>query len=232
MKKYLSLTVVFLLLFAACKSDDSNPSTDDDGGTPLPANATYQITFTPNFTSEDFPTDYPANPQFQGMLIAVHDNTNKVFSTGSLASAGMKDLAETGSNGLLAIELSEVTSQDEVNFNVQSSASSGGPTSPQTLTIVIEPEKTRLSFVASLSPSPDWFVGFDSYNLVTADNALVDDMQITLSVFDAGTDSGTTYEAIDNPTSPAQSIAAIAGPPFSSGGLAPTIGTVRIQRID
>jgi len=232
MKKFLSLTVVFVLLFASCKSDDSNPSTDD-GEAPLPATAEYRITFTPNFTDVDFPTDFPSNAMFTGLLIAVHDSEHEVFNLGNPVSSGMKTLAETGTNGALEMALEAMGSQDEFDFRVTSSSTSGGPTAPQSLTIVIEPEKTLLSLVAKLSPSPDWFIGVNGFNLVTADNLLVDDVTFGVGIFDAGTDSGTSYESADSPTDPAQSVSVIIDPPIGNGGsLTPSFGTIRVERIN
>ncbi|NND87720.1 MAG: hypothetical protein HKM28_00575, partial [Flavobacteriaceae bacterium] len=46
------------------------------------------------------------------------------------------------------------------------------------------------------------------------------------------TDSGTSYESEDDPTTPAQSISTISSPPIGNGGPSPVIGTLRIQRID
>lgn len=233
MKKYISLSVVLVLLFASCGSDDSSPATGSDDMDEIPATAEYRITFTPSFTDTQFPTDYPANAMFSGMLVAVHDSANEVFGVGSLATVGMQALAEEGSNSALRGELEAMGGTDDVSFRVATNAAGSGPTSPQSVSIIIDPEKTRLSFVSKLSPSPDWFVGLDSYNLIVNGNELVEDVTINIGIFDAGTDSGTTYESADSPSSPVQTISVMADPPINNGGgLAPVLGAIRIERID
>lgn len=231
MKKLLSIMVVFVLILASCKSDDSNPMTGTDDTTELPATAEYRITFTPNFTEAQFPMDYPANAMFSGMLVAVHDGSNEVFGQGTLASAGLKALAEEGTNNTLRAELEAMGGTDDTDFRVSSSNAMAGPTTEQSLSIVIDPEKTRLSFVAKLSPSPDWFVGVDGYSFVVNGNELIEDITINVGIYDAGTDSGDSYESPDNPTSPAQTISDITDPPIGNGsGLSSVVGSLRIQR--
>ena len=239
MRKLLPLMLLMsLFLVASCASDDSggdttDDTTDDDGGgfddNPV---ATYRITFTPNFTEENFPTDYPSNANFSGILVAVHAPGEHIFQEGQLATDGVKELAETGSADALELELESQGGEDNATFVVYRLASTGGPEEAQSLEITITPSKTSFSFISSLSPSPDWFVGVDNRTLIESSTSLVDELSISLESFDAGTDSGTTYNSDDEPTDPALPIFMITEPPLGNGGLSAVIGTLEVKRTD
>ncbi|WP_435578177.1 spondin domain-containing protein [Gilvibacter sp.] len=234
MQKFLSLALLAALVFTGCSSDDDNNNTDDGGGEgDNPVTATYRVTFNPNWTEAQFPTDYPANAAFSNILVAVHAPGNNVFRLGQQASAGLQVFAETGDSSALATELTSSGSEDSVDFFVTSSAAGGGPTAAQSVNVTVDPEKTSISFVVSMTPSPDWFAGVDSFSIVLPSDALVSEETLTLSVLDAGTDSGDTYNAADNPTSPQGNISIVNTPPIgTSGGLTPAIGSITITRTD
>lgn len=51
-----------------------------------------------------------------------------------------------------------------------------------------------MSLVAKLEPSPDWFIGVDSLELCTKNGSWIDEKQMNLYLYDAGTDGGSGYE--------------------------------------
>ena len=84
---------------------------------------------------------------------------------------------------------------------------------------------------AMIAPSPDWFTGVSRVNL-RKDGRWVNQVNLTLYAWDAGTDSGNTYAAPDADTLPRQSIRLNASRQFrGAGGMIP-IGTVTFTRID
>lgn len=233
MQKFLSLALMAALVLTGCSSDDNN-NTDDGGGEgDNPVTATYRVTFNPNWTEDQFPTDYPANAGFSAMVVAVHAPGKNVFRLGQQASAGLKVYAETGDSSDLITDLSSQGTEDSVDFFVTASAAGSGPTGAQSVNVTVDPEKTSISFVVSMNPSPDWFAGIDGFSIVLPSDALVSEETLTLSVLDAGTDSGDTYTSPDNPTSPQSVIAVVNTPPIgTSGGLTPAIGSLTITRTD
>jgi len=53
---------------------------------------------------------------------------------------------------------------------------------------------SKVSVIAMIAPSPDWFVGVDSIELCGNDGEWKDSISvISLPAWDAGTDSGTTF---------------------------------------
>lgn len=224
-------TVLALVLFVSCGSDDEGSPVggggDDDGG-PTAA-ATYEVTFTPNFTAETHPTDYPTGASFGPILAIAHAPDVSVFRIGQAASAAFKGFAEDGDADALATALTTGVDGMEVTTMVFSGGSTG-PTTADALSVNVTPTNTRITFIARLSPSPDWFVGVDSFNIVAADGiSLVDQEEFSLSALDAGTDSGATYDSPNDPTT-GGTIRVINDAPFGTGGLTSALGTLKFER--
>lgn len=231
MKNYLKiLLITFSILSFSCSSDDGGNNVDEGGGG-LVAQATYRITFESNFTAETHPTDYPSNASFTPMFVVAHGSSTSVFTKGQLASAGMELLVEEGDNSVITTEHTPV--QDNDNPTIIRIGSAIGPTGSTSVELTITPSTTLLSFVTGISPSPDWFLGVDSFNFVNPDNiSLVDEVELSLTPFDAGTDAGTTYTSDDEESS--QNISIFGGAPFqsSNSGFITKLGTLKIERID
>ncbi len=156
------------------------------------------MTFEPNFTEVFFPTDYPTNAGFSKVFLVVHSNTTSIFTLGSTASAGLKLYAEDGDSSTLVTEHTQT--EDNVNpTSIILGTSDVGPAEPVVFTFTITPSKPLISFVTKISPSPDWFLGVDSFNLENPDNTLVETAFIGLNAIDAGTDAGVTYTSADSP---------------------------------
>ena len=56
-----------------------------------------------------------------------------------------------------------------------------------------------------LAPSPDWFIGIDSLNLLE-NGKWLNSKTINLKVYDAGSDSGLNFTSADSSTSPKENI--------------------------
>lgn len=223
-------TVLAVVLFVSCGGDDEgSPAVGggDDGGPT--ASATYEVTFTPNFTAETHPTDYPSNASFGPILAIAHAPDVSVFTLGQVASAAFKGYAENGDADGLATVLTTGVDGMEVTTMIFSGGSTG-PTTADALSVNVTPTNTRITFIARLSPSPDWFVGVDSFNVVAADGiSLVENAEFSLSALDAGTDSGATYNSPDEPTT-GGTIRVINDAPFGNGGLTAALGSITFVR--
>ena len=169
------------------------------------------------------------------MFGIAHSQNATVFREGQLASDGFKSYVETGDLSLLTEELTPADdgSTSDVVVSI-STANDISATSSSSVTVTVTPRSGRISFLAKLSPSPDWFVGVDSFDLLGPDNLLIEDATIELFPFDAGVDAGTMYNSEASPNS--ESISAITGDPFTidNGGFTTlnALGTLRIERIN
>jgi len=220
-----SLTIV---LFGCSNGDDTN-NNGGNGGVGLIAQATYRVTFTPTFTAQSHPIDYPDNAGFSKIYFMAHSSTTSLYDVGIAGSPGLKEYATTGNVSLLNTE--HIQGEDGVDPTIIRVGSDISADGTDTFEITITPSTTYFSFVSRISPSPDWFVGTDSFNLVNADNTLVANKEFSLFPLDAGADAGTTYESPNEPNGGPVSI--ITGLPFSpANGLVQRLGSVTIERID
>ena len=64
------------------------------------------------------------------------------------------------------------------------------PGESATIMITVKDGYTLMSFISMIAPSPDWFVGLDSYDLCGKDGQWKDNIDMNLLPWDAGTDSG------------------------------------------
>lgn len=229
MKNYFKLFILVLCIgIYSCSSSDDSSDDGGSGGGGLDAQATYRITFTTNFTSTTHPTDYPDNARFGKVFLAAHSPNSSVFNLGGLASDGFKKYAEEGSLTDLISEHSG--GGDNNNMTIITGSSNVDPSTTVTFDINVIPSKTRISFVSKISPSPDWFVGVSSFDLVNG-NELIQSASVRLYPLDAGTDSGISYESPDSPEP--GPIFQIQGAPFTSGDIQSTqVATFSIERID
>lgn len=230
MKNYFKLFAILLCIgiFSCSKSDDSGNNGGNGGGGGLDPQATYRITFTTNWTDSTHPTDYPNNASFGRVFIAAHSPSKNIFIMNTVASDGLKLYAEDGDLSGLVSEHSG--GEDDTAMTIITGSSSVGTSTTVTFDINVTPTTTRISFVSKISPSPDWFVGVPSFDLVNG-NELIESASVRLYPLDAGSDSGTTYESPDSPEP--GPISQIVGTPFSSGSIQSTqVGTLSIERID
>jgi len=221
-------TLVIVALCFSCSSNDDTPSGEGSGGVVI--QASYKVTFEPDFTTEFHATDYPDDASFDGLFLMAHGNTTSLFTEGSLATPGLKLYAEEGDMSTLISEHSG--GQDENQTTVVSTTDDIGPTEVKSFTINVTPNTTLLSFVTRISPSPDWYLGMDSFNLVTTENTLVEEATIRLHAIDAGTDEGETYASENAPGS--ETIKVRMGLPLSDD---PTktgkiLGVLKIERLN
>lgn len=63
-----------------------------------------------------------------------------------------------------------------------------------------------VSVVAQLGPSPDWFVGVAALELCLKNCSWIAEKQMNLYLWDAGSDSGTSYESPPQPSIPHERI--------------------------
>ena len=82
----------------------------------------------------------------------------------------------------------------------------GIPRSPSSVSLdfAIRRDYTLVTLVSMVAPSPDWFTGVSALSLLEG-GQWVEELTVELFAYDAGTDSGTTYNSANDPTSPRES---------------------------
>ena len=188
--------------------------------------AQYQVTFDALWSAATHPTDIPPDPHFSPLVGATHQDSVAFWTPGGIATDGIERMAERGMTGRLVTEIEAVIpgQADQVLLG------SGIDPSPGSTSISFTAQQAHpvLTLVSMVAPSPDWFVGVDRF--VLFDGAeWVTQATVELFVYDAGTDSGTSFTAPDANTSPQEPITLKTGLPFSNPI---PFGTFTITRTD
>ena len=228
--KALYTILILSFLLSACGGDDDGTTTSGGDDEITPVTATYTATVTTNFTEEEFPDDYPDNPSFGTIVAIVHAPEITVFSTGQLASDGFRAYVEN--NDVAALDNfinSQIGEENEGQFVIQTEGSIG-PEDSTTFELSFSPTRTQVTFIANISPSPDWFVGVSSFDIVDG-NSLIENETFGLRALDGGSSGGNTYNAPEEDEN--APIRVIDGFPFSpEGGLSQGLGQIDITRVN
>lgn len=189
--------------------------------------ATYELTFTVTWTADTHPAGFPPNPHFSGMIGGTHNDAVEFWSTGKVASDGIKQMAELGAKGTLRGEINRAVSAS----NADAIVDAAGLNSPgvRKTTFDIRTPWNLVTVTSMLAPSPDWFVGVSGLNLLDEDMNWIDTLEVDLFVYDAGTDSGANYTSPDEPTNPRENIKRIQESPFLVDGKVKPVGTFRFE---
>ena len=212
------VTSLLLSVLGACINLSSS-----DNASCLDSNAEYQVTFTSTWSASTHPTNFPVNPHFSGLIGALHNNNITFWKSGELATAGIKNMAETGSKSPLTNEVSAAITNGTAGKEI----SGGGiGVSPGDVNVTFEatPDFSLVTLVSMLAPSPDWFVGVSGLNLCQNEKWLERE-SVTLYPYDAGTDSGENYTSTNNSTIPPEVISRIETGVLAIGGVATPVGT-------
>ena len=240
MKYYLStLSLCVALFFIGCSSDDGGSGGPEGPEMPEEVTATYRLTLTTTFTAETHPTDFPTGAMFGPLFGLSHGNSTVLFREGQLSSAGFMNYVDTGNTGMLSQELNPLddgdTNGDNTVVNI-TTGSTAGPSTTTSIDVVVTQSTQFISFAAALSPSPDWFIGIDRFDIVGDDGVLVESSgDIELLPFDAGFNAGVTY--LSDPIEENTAVSPISGDPFTiidEGGfvIINPLATLTINRIN
>lgn len=159
--------------------------------------ATYDFTFTSVWNSTDHGA-LPFNPHWSDLVGTTHNSTVKFWEIGQTASPGIKDVAEEGNNINIRLEIDSAINANNAGIYLEGFFSPFAAISSATLTNVeVDINKPLLTLVSMIAPSPDWFIGVDSYSLIDNEGDWKGEVPLVIDIFSyvAGTDAGTSYEA-------------------------------------
>lgn len=118
-----------------------------------------------------------------------------------MASPALKSFAETGRSDL--IDQGAQADHGVLDaFNTPPINQGVGVVRAQ---FFVDGNHSRVSLLSKIVPSPDWFVGVDSFDLCE-DGNWVDNVKIQVDPLDAGTDNGLTFTSPNWPTTPQERI--------------------------
>jgi hypothetical protein len=222
------LPLLALLGLAACQKEKVAP----EASTPVPAAgaALYRITFEASWSAITH-ASFPAGAHFSPLLGVSHRADGLIFQPGQLASPGIQNMAERGNNATLRAEITFLRSDGRALALLDGRVTTSSP-GTLTDTIRVDAAHPRLTVVTMIAPSPDWFAALENENLLGADGQWATVRTVPARSYDAGTDSGPTFTAPDQPTRPAEAIARLLLAP-AAGNVpdGPPVGTWRVERI-
>lgn len=190
--------------------------------------ADYRVTFVAEWNAVDHPHDFPAaNPHFSPLIGATHNASVEFWRPGELASRGIEVMAETGGRTPLTAEITAVQATGNSSTAILGSGIALSPNSTMA-TFAATSQFPLMSLVTMIAPSPDWFVGVHSLPL-TDDGAWRERIVVDLWPYDAGTDSGTTFNSPDLEPTPHVPIERLTGFPFAD---TPRLGTFTFELLD
>jgi len=182
--------------------------------------AVYDINVTTIWTSSEH-TWVPGNAHWSDLIGATHNTPNAFFQVGQLATVGIKDVAELGLNTEITNEVNAAISGGTADQLLQDGffPNVGHGDNAGFTNVTVDENFPLVTLVAMVAPSPDWFIAANSINLRSGNpsirNGWKDTFTIDLFAYDAGTDSGNNYDALDVITNPFQPISLITGSPIN-----------------
>ena len=194
----------------------------------LEETARYRVTFDATWSAATHPNQFPSAANFSGLIGSTHNDDIQFWTPGTRASAGIEDVAETGSKTIFSSEINSAINAG----TAENELSGGGITlSPDSVTLEFDvtSDFSLVTLVSMLAPSPDWFVGVHGLSLVDG-QGWINNETISLDVYDAGTDDGVTFTSadIDNNSG---TISRITGGPLANNGTVAPVGTFSFERI-
>lgn len=192
----------------------------------VPEEMTYTVTFRSTWSEDTHPhEDFPANAHFSSLIGATHALSTTLWMSGTLASAGIEEMAETGATIQLRSEIDALGDAELETIQGRGLSSATGSVTIQAIHVDID--HPAVTLVTMIAPSPDWFVGVHGLSLLDETGAWQDEVVVTLYPYDAGTDDGVDYTSANLEPEIHQPIYQLRGEePFS---VAP-IGTLTFNR--
>jgi hypothetical protein len=187
------------------------------------SSATYQLTFDVTWSSATHPGAYPSSAHFSPLIGSVHSQAVSFWEPGGIASNGIEVMAETGATSSFRAEINNAIGANNA-LEVVKGPGAGAPDQVST-TFEANTDKSLLTVVTMIAPSPDWFVGTHALPLRDA-NGWIPEIVVQLDPYDAGTDSGPNFNSGNADVTPHDPISNLSSvPPFAG---TPALGTFTI----
>lgn len=164
----------------------------------------YRVTVTLAWAEGKHGPDHPADAHFSRLIAVAHRSRYTLSSDGDTASSGLALIATNGHPSILEAELSEARRRKRVGAHV---VVKGLPIGVGDVDFEVEAtrEFPLVSFVTMLAPSPDWFKGANAISLRERET-WQETIAVPLWVWDAGADTGKSFDSPSEETQPRQSV--------------------------
>ena len=165
---------------------------------------TYSCTFTNNWSGANHPVNYPSNAHWSPPVIAAHSKKYMMWKPNTLATEGVKLVAETGDTSKLLSEIETAQEKRVAGDMVKGDVTFNREIQSQIFSdITLTPVFDRMSSITMIAPSPDWFTGFYNINPVDKSSKFwLKSFEVETYPWDAGTKKGNTFSGDNSAENP------------------------------
>jgi Spondin_N len=194
------------------------------------SNARYRVDFERTWSSDTHPEDFPLLAHFSPVIGVTHGDRFELFAKGGTATPGLEKLCEEGKHQPLDEEIQRAIANGSVGALIETSDPLRS--APQTATSEFEIDSSHpmVSIAAMIAPSPDWCAVANDVSLMDGGH-FVDSRTVQLQAWDIGTDSATSYRALDADMQPRGPIQPSDSKYFQNEGAPRYVGSVTFTRI-
>lgn len=182
--------------------------------------AIYSINYTSTWSQATHPhptNNFPTSAHYSKLVGATHNDQVVFLEMGELASPGIEDVAELGSNGVFFSEVNTAIGAGTANAIIDGDDLSTSTGEINISNVTTDEDYPLLTLVTMIAPSPDWMVAVNSVELLDGNGDWKPSISMDLFPYDAGTDSGTDYTSPNMDTNPPDPISSLQGiAPFSN----------------
>ena len=240
------LTVMMLAVLGAGACKPETPATETasmpaasaaapaEAAMQLAGPARYRVEFTPLWTKDNFPFEYPDTslihkPHFSGLIGTAHDASFHLFQDGQMPSPGLERLSEMGKHDPLDAEINAAIAAGHALALTESDALKDF-SQTATAEVAVDDTHPMVSLVAMIAPSPDWFAAVSDVNLME-NGAWVTSKTVDAEAWDSGGDDGATYLADDKDNNPKKPTSLGTSRHFTKDGQPMPVGRITFTRI-
>ncbi len=186
--------------------------------------ANYDVSVTTIWNVTDH-SSLPGSAHWSNLIGATHNTPDEFVSLGTVATTGIKDVAERGDNTEIINEINAVISANRADQLLQDGFSpfAGNNSMAGFMNITVSEDFPLVTLVSMVAPSPDWFIAVNSLNLRSGNpsinNGWKDTFTMDVFAYDAGTDDGIDYTSSNSPNTPV-AVSMINGFPINGNKMA------------
>lgn len=182
--------------------------------------ATYNISLTTIWNETDH-TSVPGNAHWSALVGATHYTENEFFELGVVSpnTNGIKDMAELGANTNFMNEVNTAISNNKADQWIYDGGVDSAIGTFNINNLQVSENFPLITLVSMVAPSPDWFIGLNSINLRSGNDAINNGWKDTFSLdvfaYDAGTDDGVDYTSPNSVSNPRVAVSKITNAPIN-----------------
>ena len=190
------------------------------------------------WTEKDHPLDYPG-PKYAGLSVAhfspiigaSHAPGYALFAEGKTPSPGLEALSEMGKHSPLDEEIKAAMAAGTALDLLENDAPLKDHSQSLKAEVGVDGAHPRVSLVAMIAPTPDWFAGVKDVSLLE-NGQWVAEKTVDLLPYDSGGDDGETYRADDRDNSPKKpTMLQSANPHFVADGKLLPVASVTFRKL-